>query len=764
MENALTGRGLALRALPWTLLAVFVVAVSLHGTPHGVSATLQFQGWFLVAVALPGTLLGRLLLGSRGVLEDVGVGIALGMAVTLLAWMPLAHWGVVPLLWALPVGVLAAFALVPSWRRHWRAAAPTPLAIHWLLALGVALASFVDSRRIWSDGLGSPVTYKDMWFHDSLVEEALRGFPLQVPQVSGVHLEYHWFANAFMAAAHTLSGAPVEDVLTQQWPMAMLLALTLGVVSLARRAGARWSVTLVAVVAAVLFPASIRVGMWGAGLAMNALIVASPSNTLGAVVLLAIGVVCVGLLRGDLPGRVPAAVALVVLIAAASGSKPSVIPIALGGCLLAGLGALLSKQRGPVVAMGLVTLGLGVAGALLAPVVSTSGNNGSVPQLFSSLYLIPGFSDAAHVPQLAPGHGPLIGVPHLLDPVTGAATLAALGLLLVLDLPRAISVLGLASARVRARPEAWWFAGATAAAYAAVLAISHPAYGQLYFLRTLYPVGVVGSCLALQALLTDRPRGWRPVWLTLLLGGAGFWVTASLVRPGTSAFPDLLRTTGLFVAAMVGVVAVVAVAVRRTPWRAPVSALLVAVSLGAGIGCNLVAARSAFRGHTAAAADPADHYYVDPLERSAAVWLRAHSAADDVVATNVFCTPPRMRLATTHDGACNADAFWVGALTGRRTYLSGWAYTPLASDRWGKLGQVNRKAPWPDRFALSMAAVQHPTPEVRQRLRAAGVRWLFADERATPLSPRIGVLGRVVHRNALVTVVDLDAAPARVAR
>ena len=67
-------------------------------------------------------------------------------------------------------------------------------------------------------------------------------------------------------------------------------------------------------------------------------------------------------------------------------------------------------------------------------------------------------------------------------------------------------------------------------------------------------------------------------------------------------------------------------------------------------------------------------------EMRAALWLDAHAGRDDLVATNVHCQPIARRK------PCDARAFWVAGLGGRRTLIESWGYSDEAVAANGRNG------------------------------------------------------------------------------
>ena len=92
-------------------------------------------------------------------------------------------------------------------------------------------------------------------------------------------------------------------------------------------------------------------------------------------------------------------------------------------------------------------------------------------------------------------------------------------------------------------------------------------------------------------------------------------------------------------------------------------------------------------------------------------------------------------------------------------FISGWAYTEKNLEAYGRGGRVPYQrlpSAWPDRVALSLKAVRSPTPAVIEELERRDVDWIFADVRATRISPRLDELAKLEFRNDEVQIYRLD--------
>jgi len=183
-------------------------------------------------------------------------------------------------------------------------------------------------------------------------------------------------------------------------------------------------------------------------------------------------------------------------------------------------------------------------------------------------------------------------------------------------------------------------------------------------------------------------------------------------------------------------------------WLALGLAFLVGISLPTSV--DLAASRvTRWTQPVTYAFNPESGDFLSPLEQEAAVWLHDNSAPQDVIATNSHCHPVRV------SPPCNAIGYWIGGISGRRVVLEGWSYTPETAAMHGVDGkpQSHQPPPWPDRYALSHAAIEDPTPEVLDDLRERfGTTWLVAVRRAGPVSDRLDEYAELTFENADVAI------------
>jgi hypothetical protein len=325
------------RLLPW-LLPLVVAAAALYSLDVPVFDVVRYGSYFAGCVVLPGVLLLRALWRSTGNwAEDIGLGTTVGFTYELAGWALFTALGVQSALVVWPLLLLAAFAGVRGLRRHWRIARPSPLPPLW--SWGVALCTAVLlaglTFGVMADHPLPPAGsnyYPDMLYHLSMVHELVRSMPPQLPQVAGESLDYHWLANAQMAAGVDISRVDVAQVLYRLWLMPVAVVTVLVFAALGRAVTKVWWT-------GVLVPVLVLPGMVlsvysssGVDLAA-ALSFLSPSQTFGVVTGTAAAVFLIeALYRGGGRGVWLLTAALAVV---GGGAKPTTLPILLGGVGLA---------------------------------------------------------------------------------------------------------------------------------------------------------------------------------------------------------------------------------------------------------------------------------------------------------------------------------------------------------------------------------------------------------------------------------------------
>ena len=768
----------AATALGWLLaLSGVVAALTTVGDPA--TSVLLFFGVWLASTTLPGVLVWRALARPTTLVQELGFGSVLGIALLLLAWLPatLAHRPM--LMWLWPLGVVVAFAAVPSLRRHWWPSRPsgghTPGRWHAAMVLvsGVAFArlSAMDLHNRPLPPTPSSSIHQDAWYQLSLTHALGRTVAVQDPSADGVPLHYHWFANAHVAATQALSGVSMSEVVLHLWLVPMLVTLLFAVAAATERivqgAGGRpaspalWWAGPVAALLAGSLPAALFLGEPRLPDIEDGFIPSSLSGVLALVVVLAFVGPVMDILHG-LAGR-GTWLLLLVLLALGAGTKPSVLPVVACGGLLAMIAQWAGTRAFPRTAALLTLLPL-----LLIPVAAVTvfgSTDGSRLQLLQTLALDPALDEAVGSDVSLPGRGGWLA-PDLAAGSSDvwAVAIGLLALFVLTELPRLIGLAGPLGASLRSDPGMWWSAGVVGSGFGGLWVLSHPGYSQHYFWRIVIPLSIVLTIAMIARLLPAVPgRGWPAV---AVVGLAGIGTAAALTYPWplepvpaqevSYDMTDRLAPYAVAMAIMAVTIGMLRLWSDRRGWtRVPALALVASFVCAAGATTAVYDLGRSVRFALEAEplVEPAGPRYVSGDEQRAALWLNAHSDDDDLVVTNVFCVPVGYRT------GCHHASFWVQGLTGRQLLVGGWAYTEQNLTAYGRGGDVRYQrlpSPWPDRVALSLRAVQSPNLEVISELERRGVRWIFADRRATVVSPELEKFATLRYRNTDVLIYRLD--------
>lgn len=756
---AARARKLSLALLPW-LLPPLASVVGLLTIDVPLGAIVRYAAYFVLCVALPGVLLMRALWRSTGNwAEDFGLGSAVGIAYQLVGWALFTWLGWQQALVVWPVLALLCFAVVPGMRQYWRIAKPEPLptAWSWGLAISMTLLALATTLGVMADHVppsrgGS--YYPDMLYHLSMVNELLRSIPPQLPQVVGEPLEYHWFPNADMAGAVDITKLFPDLVLYRLWLLPVMFVGLLAGAALARQVSRVWWTGPLAALIFVVPQLGFLVPAWPQVDLVGPVSLLSPSQSLATVAVTAAAYFVIAALhRGGAAGVWVLAVAVATV---GGGSKPTVLPILLGGVGLSALFLLLRDRRIPWRSVQIGGLLVAIAlGTMLTVAGSTSGSG---VQLFAIAKGWTGYRGAT-------GDGSLAGTGGLLLPSLTGDHLAATGAvvtLAALALAQATLLAGFALSRVdavRRDPVAWWLVGALTAAWLGVCWVDHPSASQFYFLRSCAPFAAAAVCWLVAAGLQGRNR--RTVLRVILVGlaaGTAIAVFAGQVRePGTGsrAAQIQLLARPLLMAAAVALLVLAAwiLAARLRPGITGMgTAFAILVVIGLPIGTTAAETWSV-RADPGSGRFASSVWQVYPDEVAAARWLAENSSPDDAVLSNTFCRP-----AGSQRPGCDARGYVVSGIAGRRTLLEGWAYTQQAMATHGVNDRkyTVQPSPWPDRFELTNQVLADPNPRLLARLRSQyGVRWIYADLRGRPVSAKLDDLALLRHQQSQVKIYEL---------
>jgi len=747
-------------ALPWLLaLGVATVALLQAGTPALDIA--RYTAYWCFGVTLPGVLLARATVGTRGNWpEDIAIGAVTGLTLELGCFALWSVLGRQQQLWLWPLIVALIFVSVPRLRRHWRISSPEPLPLLW--SWGVASAIVACTLLVRQRAFAPPLPPagglydQDVVWHLSIVHELTRSFPPQVPQVAGELLRYHWFSHVHMAAAHLVSGAPEATVVLRLWILPLLAVTALTGACLAMELSGRWwSGPIAAWCVIVLTGTSLLPVVGEAGVIFPT----SPSEVYVLPIVLGAATLIVRTLRG-VSLRAGWAV-LALLLVAAAGAKPNAMPLVLAGAALACLSLMVQRRRQWLTALAVVAI---VAVLLPVSLLAVAGNvTGSSIRLFDYVEWIPLYHSLTGA-GFHPAAGPLlpVGLYHL-----SVRSLVLLVILLMVPLAqnvgRLVPFAWLGSKRLRTDPAAWFISGFVFAGWVVYLVLSHPSYSQAYFLRLANPVASVFGVWVLVAAVPATMESGRRVAAVLAGGtliGAGVVVVARAVTPTVPGnTPSLAAAVVSFLVPLAFVC--VAIVVGRLAWaltRRRVPGLrgwgsvlvLAALVLGGpaegalhGFDRDRISLDAKPLAAEVPTPPPIEGLRISPAAAAAMSCVNLHTPNDAVVATNRHCVTGRERP------SCPSLAFWVSGLGGRRTVLEGWGYSSQAKS-------AGAPTPFPERLAVNDAVFTDPSAQTIERLRQLyDASWLVADKSAGPVSSRLARFAVPMFSSGAVTVYEL---------
>ena len=742
---------------------VSVVALWMTGSALG-DAAVFIASWAAVTL-LPGALIWSILSPRGTPLQIVGFGAVLGVAFSLLVWFIATLAGLPLLSWLIPLGTVGAVGAIKF--RLYRTGPARPIATRSRSCSSIlsATAVIIGVAVLWQGFLRwqplppqPSATNTDFWYHSTLVEALqARIIPMDL-SAYGEPVVYHWFAHADMALLATMSGMRVPEVVLHAWPVVMMITLVLAAaasIQLLSRTQNPWIGPLGAVLTIVL-PAAAMVP--GAVPYASGFTVESPTNVLAICVILVSAGAIAQITRSPRSPRGWIAFATICCVAA--GSKPSTLPVLVAGGLLM---LIVSPRRQR--SRTLSSVAVIVIPALLLAVASTVlfGSTGaSRPQLLQTAVL----SDAVTAVlgggfrAWEPGSGGALA-PFLngADRATWVLVASIVVATIAANAVRLVGVLGLLNRDIRRDPVIVFVAGTVVAGFIAQWLLSHPGYSQVYFWLGVTPLGAALTV----AVLFRSVRSTRSsagvasvVALPMTLGAAVGAVL--LILPETPFEPDsmvVVRQILLPVFLMLlALIVVVSVGRLLDPTWGGAFCRMMTFTIAISIPFALVGA-FATQPQTSGRLRPTGvgFFALSAEQQEAALWLRDHSSPDDVVATNVFCQPVEFMR------PCNAQSFWVAALTERQLVLGGWSYTDayiaISAEGWDSAAYL--AGPWPDRVALSTSAVADGSEDAVGLLEEDfGVRWLFVDDAATEVASDLPGLARLVYENSAVQIYQLD--------
>jgi hypothetical protein len=688
-----------------------------------------FLGYYAVCLALPGTLVWRLVHADsrRGLLEDVVLGTVVAHAFEVPLYLLGRAVGVPLLSLAFPIAVLAYALVSPRGRRLWPPASREGRTLTWPIA-GLTVYVVLVLARVWTaapltdEAMRSP--YVDEPFHLALVGDLKHHVPGQMPWVEGIPLHYHWLVHGQVASASSVTGIePAALIRVLSTAGFVVLALLAVIVAANRLSGRSWPGLVAGGLLFVGMPpdvfgwtpagAPFAAGLWNS----VAVMIASPTHGFALLLTIPLLVLVHEALRDDRlsPARWLMAALLMVVVA---GAKSSALPPVLAGLAFV-TGFAVLRHRSVRVRIPATLLATGVGAFLLAFWLIYGGGSRDLAVDPSGTSWV--FGRAFGL--IPPGDDGPAAVHVVLT--------ASLALALIATAAGALGLLTQGGWRL---PEHHFLVVTALAAVVATFVFTGASVAQAYFARGGTAALAMACALGLSRLVGPlRPRAGG----LLLVAGLGTAValgTAALsarqIDPDADPVAEALRALVIPQAVAVGAIAALTLGAvllgRRRRWPADHAT---AVALCVTLGLSLVSVGASARGLIRTWPGPAvvDAPLISDGGIEAARELREMSSPDDLVATNAHC------LRRPHRG-CDRRNFWVAAYAERRILVEGWAYVPdevRQGTSTSNGGTTTHQPFWdPAKLSINDAAFESPSDGTVQRLRDEyGVRWLFVDRR-----------------------------------
>ncbi|MEU4390465.1 hypothetical protein [Kribbella sp. NPDC023855] len=724
------GAGVALAGLAIWLMAG-------HASGDSIVALLRF---WVFGLTLPGLILWRLASPLRhNLIEDIAAGSLVGVAALILVYLAVSPLGLQQWAWLWAAPVLLAAVSVPSWRKRVTSKVDRP--VHpltaWLIVLACALPLYGTGR--YRNLVPAPYTdarsnSPDMAFHQALSASAKYDFPLQAPYVRGEQMDYHYFWHQFTAATSWATGVDLTDlVYTIGWVPLLLAGIALIFALTDRLApSSRWAGPLAIAVASVGGTVSVypQASLLSEGL-MN-YVWGSPTQNLGGALITLLAILGIDLLRGrNAPGTW---VMFVVIAAAASGSKATVLPLVICGLGLVVFVRLCYGRLAKAAVLIAVVLG-GVFAASIVVVFGMHSSGLAVKPwvTFAKIGIYPLIADPLPSGQFDHGAMWISAITACLGLVLGTAGL--------------VVITGTAARWFR-DPGMIFLVGISIAGFCAMVLTDQPGTSQLYFHRTAVPIiAALAAAGVWMVVFWFADKRSELIVLASVVGGVGATAAArAIVRSGAEPFRKADGSlTGLIgpwvwtIGLLLLVAAVVTGLWKLAHRRGRPTRIALASFVLAGMGAGLFLPVQAMAQYKPVTLAPqTDKQLLGPTksQADAARWLREHAAPGELIATNAHC-------AMKNTIGCDARHFWISALSERHVLLEGWAYTNTLNDLVAGTGMGPNSLPFWDqpRQQENDIAFVAPTRDNLRVLREKyGVRWLYADPTQTIVSSALNSL------------------------
>jgi hypothetical protein len=363
--------GFAVGLMVLSFAFLFATGVSLRSSV-GIVIVVSFQ-------AVGGAAIWHRLRAEAGLLELVGMGLALGTATSVIAGLLArvvfdASWG-----WLLPSAIVLVSALISRLRGVRATVASTGHVVDRASLLALAVAAVVGAASLVGNIRNYPLSWEGLWggyhpdmpFFEALSTSMARFGPSDSIFLPGAEFRYHWLVYAWSGQVSEAVGAEGFVMLTRGLQLVAVLASSLLVIAWVRRLTYR---LLTPTLAALLLLAGGYVGVTYGGI----LNFDSPSQSMGVVWLLATSLALIAFVErtGSSSKGAPLAWLFVIAVlgfATTGGKISAAAPALAGAALMTGVGLAIHAPWAKRALHGSLAL---FAGAVLAYVLIISGANG----------------------------------------------------------------------------------------------------------------------------------------------------------------------------------------------------------------------------------------------------------------------------------------------------------------------------------------------------------------------------------------------------
>lgn len=534
-----------------------------------------------------------------------------------------------------------------------------------LISNGFLLGTLDKQPLTWS---GNWDFYPDVMWQVSIVSENLSR-PLEVfPYVLGVPFEYPWALHSFLSFWANISSASAWSTVAVLWPTLFALVGGAALFALGR------SITksnLIATATALVILTTGQMRFIGSELAAPVFYYsASPTFELGLLFL--IGLWLIGAQIGKAKISLLAGLVVQLLVFCATATKSSNGPIIIIS-IIGLVTVLLLKKVNNIPKANWFWAGGAILSALLSYFIFVSGTSGVV-EITPLSFLADNFANNKVV----------------------ALSIILIYLLISLGSFYVISKF------INKNITAWALLIPSAFGLFVTAVLGHPGKSQLYFLWTVSPFILLMLVTAIGALHHKK-----------LLGSFFIAFSISIITPELFSMLQITQDRVLFLQPLLvlflcvaGSCSVLFLIFPQSPHKALLP--IICISLLGLAGLQVHELRQVTY---SSASETLTSSSISDKDAELLISLKENSSQTDVVATNKHC----MNV-PDNQVPCDGKAFFISAISERRTLVSGWSFTPKGNVFW-------------DQTLLTMNDSFFTTPDLSgyQSLKSKGIEWLIQD-------------------------------------